>query len=112
MSLIGYFSYFFMVILADLLGILAGVNISKLYFGLALLVLAASAVGKWFADRSGIGRRDSRKAEQMDNSVTKPACFEHKFIYLDYSHKTLFFTELPYLVCIVANLVLQWLRLL
>lgn len=112
MSLLGYLFYFFIVILADVFGLVMGFNISLLYLVMALALLAANAARKWIAGRDGSAFRDSRKAEMLDNSVTKPASFKHEFIYNDCSNKTLLFSELPYLVCIIANLILRWLGIL
>lgn len=112
MSLLGYLFYFFIVILANVFGLLTGFNITLLYLVMALALLAAFALRKTSANRSGTRFRDSKKAEMLDNSVTKPANFRHEFIYNDCSTKTLLFTELPYFVCIIANLLLRWIGLL
>lgn len=112
MSLIAYICYFLVVILADLFATLIGFNITLLYLSIAMILLVAAGIGKVFVNRNGVGMRDSKRAEQMDNSVTKPASFKHEFIYLDYSGKTLFFSELPYIVCLIANILLSWLGLI
>lgn len=108
MSLITYLFYFFIVLLADIFGLALKFNMTALYFIIALILLGAAAIGKIIANQSGMGYHDAKKAEQMDNSVTKPASFKHEFIYFDYSGKTLFFSELPYIICLIANLILLY----
>lgn len=104
MTLPGYLCYFVLVILADLVGTRAGLSMGPLYFLLAILIFCLSLAGKILACRNGTGSQDRKRAELMDNSVTKPA--KNNFLYLtDCSSRSLILLELPYLLCLVGNII-------
>lgn len=108
MTALGYCFYLILIVALALLAWSQHIAIGGLYILIALILFGAAIVRWFIAVQDGTIYHDWKKVEQIDNSVTKPAEFKHRFIYNDCSPKTLFFLELPYILSIVILLILRF----
>lgn len=107
MTVLGYLLYVVIIFFIAFVAWTRHISVAGIYLVISAIIFIATVVRWVIACQDGTIYHDRKKVEQIDNSVTKPADFKHCFIYNDCSSKTLFFLELPYLICIAACLLLK-----